>query len=329
MKSMFTTKLARFAAMCVGCAIVVTNIHPSFAQSTDRDNPTPLTVKLLSNPGRGNKNTVYYYSLTAKPGRMTITLDCDAGSDNDAFSTSVRIETLDGKNLQSISDVCSPGSPKRKVERIEFPSETPVVLLLRSDGHYRIKFDGDWTQSGSAATPPPVVTTPSVVETPRKKPKIRNTTPTKTPKISSPTPTTTDSTTSAPEIVTAVVRKEPELDYSEEQTLTVSCNSTGQVCDNSAVFNFRPSRNHSLIWLTAPSTHCSVVNYFVEDAQNPKSGISGTQLAPGKRSFVQVGLLAKGSTRQFRIRATGVKGGCNTGSLKSWSVKVRLGSGEL
>jgi internalin A len=44
MKSMFTTKLARFATMCVGCAIVVTNIDPSFAQSTDRqssrsDNP--------------------------------------------------------------------------------------------------------------------------------------------------------------------------------------------------------------------------------------------------------------------------------------------------
>jgi hypothetical protein len=29
-------KLTRFAAMCVACAIVVTNINPSFAQSTDR-----------------------------------------------------------------------------------------------------------------------------------------------------------------------------------------------------------------------------------------------------------------------------------------------------
>jgi internalin A len=43
-KYMLTTKLARFATMCVGCAIVVTNIDPSFAQSTDRqssrsDNP--------------------------------------------------------------------------------------------------------------------------------------------------------------------------------------------------------------------------------------------------------------------------------------------------
>jgi hypothetical protein len=315
MKSLSITKLARFAAMSMSCAIVIGNINPSFAQSTDRDNPTPLTTKILSNPGRGNKNTVYYYSLTAKPGKITITVDSDAGSDNDSFSTTVRMETLDGKNLARANAVSSPGSPKRTVDSAKFTSETPVVLLLTSSGHYRIKIDGDWTQSGSVATAPVEGAVAPSRRKPSKKPRI--------------VPATTNSTPPTPEMVTAVVRKRTETDYSEEQTLSASCNSTGQVCDNSVVFNFRPSRNHSLIWLTAPSTHCSVVNYFVEDAQNPKNGISGTQLAPGKSSFVQVGLLAKGSTRQFRIRANGVKGGCNTGRLESWSVKVRLGSGEL
>jgi hypothetical protein len=156
MKSMFTTKLARFAAICVGCAIVVTNINPSFAQSTDRDNPTPLTEKILSNPGKGNKNTVYYYSLTAKPGKITITLDSDVGSVGGSSSTSVRIQTLDGNNLKTISASSNSGNPQRTVENIKFPSETPVLLLISSSGYHKIKIDGDWTQSRSASTPPVV-----------------------------------------------------------------------------------------------------------------------------------------------------------------------------
>ncbi len=309
MKPLSIAKLARFAAMFMGCAIVLADINPSFAQSTDRDNPTPLTVKILSNPGRQNNNTVYYYSLTAKPGKITITVDSDAGSVNDGFSTTVRLETLDGRSLARANAVSSPGNPNRTVSSAKFTSETPVILLITSRGHHRIKIEGDWTQSGSVATAPVEGAKPS------KKPRI--------------VPATTESSELTPEMVTAIVRKRPEIDYSEEQTLTVSCNSTGQVCDNSAVFNVRPSRNHDLIWLTAPSTHCSVVNYSVEDSQNPNKVRRGIQLAPGKSYFAQLGLLAKGSTRQFRIRANGVKGGCNTGSLKSWSVKVRIGSSEL
>jgi hypothetical protein len=153
MKSMFTTKLARFAAMCVGCAIVVTNIHPSFAQSTDRDNPTPLTEKILSNPGKQNSLTVYYYSLTAKPGKITITLDSDVGSVGGSSSTTVRIQTLDGNNLKTISASSNSGNPKRTMGNIEFSSETPVLLLISSSGYHKIKIDGEWARSGSASTP--------------------------------------------------------------------------------------------------------------------------------------------------------------------------------
>ncbi len=34
--------------------------------------------------------------------------------------------------------------------------------------------------------------------------------------------------------------------------------------------------------------------------------------------------LSQGSDYQFTIRAIGIKGGCNTGRLVSWSAKVRL-----
>jgi hypothetical protein len=317
MKSVSINKLARFSAMCLACAIVATNINPSFAQSTDRDNPTPLTVKLLSNPGKQNKNTVYYYSLTAKPGKINITVDCDAGSVNDAFFARVKIQTLDGKERGRVSAGCSPGSPERSIKEIEFKSETPVLLVLNSSGYHKIKIEGDWTQSGSASAPPAQGTVAPTPTKPESKPD--------TPVTAAPKPTTP-----TPEMLTTIYRKEPELNYSEEQTLTVSCNSTGQVCDNSAVFNVRPSQNRNFMEFIAPSTHCSVVNYFVEDAKNPKNVIRRIRLAPGKIDFVPAGSLAKGSTQQFRIRATGVKGGCNTGRLESWSVKVRvLSSGEL
>ncbi|WP_310484335.1 hypothetical protein [Chamaesiphon sp. VAR_48_metabat_403] len=153
MKSVSIAKLARFSAMCVACAIVVTNINPSFAQSTDRDNPTPLTTNILSNPGKQNSKTVYYYSLTAKPGQITITLDSDVGSVGGSSSTTVRIQTIDGNNLKTISASSNSGNPKRQVDNIKFTSEIPVLLLISSSGYHKIKIDGDWARSGSASTP--------------------------------------------------------------------------------------------------------------------------------------------------------------------------------
>lgn len=100
---------------------------------------------------------------------------------------------------------------------------------------------------------------------------------------------------STPDYLTAAIKKKP-VDYSEEQNLGASCSSRGQVCDNSVIYNVRPSQNHNLIKLTAPSTHCSMVYYFVEDTNNPNHFISSAQLSPGKTKSVNVGLLAKGST---------------------------------
>jgi hypothetical protein len=139
-------KSTHLAALFSGCLLVLSTVSPTFAQSIDRDNPTPLTTRAIANPGRANKDTVYYYSLIAKPGKITITVDSDAGNDNDAFSTTVRLETLNGENLIFANAVSSPGAPERTVRSAEFTSETPVVLLLTSDGHHRVKIEGDWKE---------------------------------------------------------------------------------------------------------------------------------------------------------------------------------------
>lgn len=151
---MSIVKLTPIAAIFLGCSIVCTKIDPSFAQSTDRDNPTPLTEKILSNPGKQNGKTVYYYSLTAKPGKITITVDSDAGSDSGGFETRVRMETLEGKPIEVVNTASSAGVPRRDVKSAKFTSETPVLLLITSTGHHKIKIEGDWIQSGSASVPP-------------------------------------------------------------------------------------------------------------------------------------------------------------------------------
>jgi hypothetical protein len=155
LKTMYILKSTRLAAMFSGCLFFLSSINPSFAQSIDRNNPTALTTSILSNRGRENENIVYYYSLTAKPGKITITIDSDPGSDNDAFSTTVRLETLNGENLVYANAVSSPGSPRRTVKSTEFTSETPVILLLTSSGHHRIKIDGEWNELTSVTTVDP------------------------------------------------------------------------------------------------------------------------------------------------------------------------------
>jgi hypothetical protein len=157
MKSLSVTKLARFAAMCMSCAIVIGNINPSFAQSTDRDNPTPLTTNTLSMQGEklGEEHKVYYYKFTPKSGKIKITLDAECKSES-AYAT-ISVQNPDGEELHEIMVIVSGGNPGRKVKTMELPLNTPTILKIRTYGsapQYRIKIDGDWTELPSASTPP-------------------------------------------------------------------------------------------------------------------------------------------------------------------------------
>ncbi len=112
-----------------------------------------------------------------------------------------------------------------------------------------------------------------------------------------------------------------KLNYSETQTSIASCSSGGQICDKSVIFNVRPSMNRDFITLTAPLTHCSAVRYEVMQAGFARQKTQFLQ--PGEDTQFPVNLSA-GSNYRFIIRAIGVKGGCNTGRLVSWGVKVSV-----
>jgi hypothetical protein len=156
MKSLSITKLARFAAMCMSCAIVIGNINPSFAQSTDRDNPTSLTTNTLSMQGEqmGEDRKIYYYKFTPKSRKIKIVLDAECKSAS--ASVTIKVQNPDGNTLDEMTAIPTGGNPERKVKTIELPTGTPAILQISTFGFsplYRIKIDGDWTELPFTSTP--------------------------------------------------------------------------------------------------------------------------------------------------------------------------------
>ncbi len=145
------SKLA--ASLLIGSLVIGTSLAPTFAQSTDRDTPTPLSTATLSGRGIQGQNQVYYYRLTAKPGKMTISLDLDAGSTNgNGVVAEINLQTPDAGEIESLSGYATPGNPSRTVKNLEFAAETPVILMLKLPGgttagyNYRLKIDGKWAE---------------------------------------------------------------------------------------------------------------------------------------------------------------------------------------
>jgi hypothetical protein len=101
------------------------------AQSTNRNSPTPLSSNTLAGRGQAQTDQTYFYSFTAGPGELTLTLDVDAGSANgNGVIASVSVQDTDGGVITSLDSYATPGMPGRQVERVSFPTATPVILIL-------------------------------------------------------------------------------------------------------------------------------------------------------------------------------------------------------
>lgn len=102
------------------------------------------------------------------------------------------------------------------------------------------------------------------------------------------------------------------------EAFSVTCTSTGQLCvpihTNDACF---PGLGESFVNFTASAGHCSsiMVQFFVDGSS--ASALLGP-LGPGvSTGNVSLGTLAGNHT--IGIQAVGVLGGCNSGTLGSWS----------
>lgn len=131
------------------------------AQSTDRDNPTPLTSSEVSgsfaDPDQGAKE--YFYSFTAGPGDLTITFDLK-GRDRDA-SGSVAFELLQGNASEGAPLLCCEfaqmggGTTGRSVASVKLTKRQRVILHLTNSiyrgGSFNVRFSGAAVSFGGSS----------------------------------------------------------------------------------------------------------------------------------------------------------------------------------
>jgi hypothetical protein len=117
-----------------------------FAQSTDRDHPTPFTSDEIKGELNG-EDVEYFYSFTAGPGEATITLDVKS-SDG---TTGTAFELLDSDaNKQLIccegAQADSTGTSGRDIKSIKLGTRQTVILHLTpfkyGRGTYRVRISG-------------------------------------------------------------------------------------------------------------------------------------------------------------------------------------------
>ena len=117
-----------------------------FAQSTNRDHPTPFTTDEIKGDLKGEE-IEYFYSFTAGAGEVTITVDVKSSGG----TTGTAFELLDG-DANKVLICCegaqadSSGQSGREVVSIKLAKRQTVVLHLTpfkyGTGTYRVRISG-------------------------------------------------------------------------------------------------------------------------------------------------------------------------------------------
>jgi hypothetical protein len=126
--------------------VLIAATSSAFAQSTDRDHPTPFTSTEIK--GELNaKEIEYFYSFTAGPGEVTLTVDVTS-SDG---TTGTAFELLDA-DANKVLICCegaqadSTGTTGRDVKSIKLGKAQTVILHLTpfkyGTGTYRVRISG-------------------------------------------------------------------------------------------------------------------------------------------------------------------------------------------
>ncbi len=103
----------------------------------------------------------------------------------------------------------------------------------------------------------------------------------------------------------------------EARTATLQCTSGTQRCNNWVNFSLPRGDGVALVYLQAGSKHCSDVRYTIYTEDGMALGHTGW-LSAGEEDQIELDYMP--SRQRLVIGATGRKGGCNTGTLGSFSV---------
>ena len=109
-------------------------------------------------------------------------------------------------------------------------------------------------------------------------------------------------------------RDSPEMLVDTTYPIAVTCTSIGETCDPTFTTSIT-SEGIAQFQFTASPSHCSDIQVAI--------GVDGSiftsdPLAPGQSTFVSFTPVAAGP-HVVTVQATGIPGGCNTGTLSSWS----------
>ena len=134
----------RQTGMAVAAVLLLTAAAgSSAAQSTDRDNPTPLRSDEVK-ADFSQDNPEYFYSFAAGPGEVVFTLDVK-GAPPGGGSTYFRLFTTDGRELDAFERFAGGGSSEKLVKRVTFAQRQPVVMRIGKQigaGSYRLRISG-------------------------------------------------------------------------------------------------------------------------------------------------------------------------------------------
>lgn len=141
----------KFLLTSTALLIVLSLSGSALAQSGDRDNPTPLASNTIKGNGIGKK-VEYYYSFTAGPGEVVVTIDLKAKSG----STGSDVEVFDGDGEKIF--YYYPGATstsERHVKKFSVNSKQQLTLRLAFDmdlADYAIKLAGPVELAAPPAT---------------------------------------------------------------------------------------------------------------------------------------------------------------------------------
>ena len=125
-------------------------ISPVFGQerSTDRDNPTAVNAKVITDDLDGS-DTAYFYKFTAGPGKLTVTIEVKASGTN----AGAMLDLFDSNSRPLLSDVLAQGidgGSERIVNSVQLSGKRNIVMKIKGlkygdsggTGTYKIALDG-------------------------------------------------------------------------------------------------------------------------------------------------------------------------------------------
>ena len=149
-------------SLVIAVVFIFASTRPAFGQerSTDRDNPTPVTSKVITDELDGS-DTAYFYKFTAGPGKLTVTIEVKAAGTN----AGAMLDLFGANSRPILSDVLAQGvdgGTERIVNSVEFSGKRDIVMKIKGlkygdtggTGTYKVTLDGPVIVSQGAAPAP-------------------------------------------------------------------------------------------------------------------------------------------------------------------------------